>query len=79
MPDVDLLVRWEVDPGLRGEEPVDLALRAKLGGEGAGEHVQLGKRIWGLAGDFGGIHRAINNNNNQLPPYYNQININGIR
>ena len=57
MPDVDLLVRREVDPGLSGEEPVDLALRAELGGEGAGEHIHFGKRIWSLTCDFGRIHR----------------------
>ena len=39
MPDIDLLVWWKVDPSLSGEEAVDLALRAELGGEGAGEHV----------------------------------------
>ena len=57
MPDVDLLVWWKVDSGLSGEEPVDLALSAELGGEGAGEHINFGKRIWSLTRDFGRIHR----------------------
>ena len=47
MPDRDLLVRREVDPGLGGQEAVDLSLGAEFGGEGAGEHVNLGERIGG--------------------------------
>ena len=50
MPDGELLIRWQIDSSLRREEAVDLALRAELGGEGAGEDFLSGKWIWDLTG-----------------------------
>ena len=79
MPDVDLLVRWEIDPGLGSEEPVDLTLCSEFGGERAGKNIYLGKRTMGLTGDFGRIHRDNKNNKLNLPANLKQININGIQ
>ena len=78
MPDVDLLVWWEVDSGLSGEEPVDLALRAKFRGEWTSKNIDFGKRIIGLTSNFGGIHLDNKNNKLKLPTKLKQIIINGI-